>query len=111
MNVGSGTLVAVSTALLFAGLVIRDHMNVSGNPWGSVDPEPLSITVAPWTTVWLFPGLAVGGCTEFEVIVTVAGLLFKIPSLTINCATYVPATSIVKVGLTIFGLLRVALLP
>ena len=35
----------------------------------------------------------------------------RTPSVTINCATYVPATSIVKVGLTIFGLLRVALLP
>jgi hypothetical protein len=45
------------------------------------------------------------------VMVTVAGWLVRTPSLTINCATYVPATSIVKVGLTIFALLRVALLP
>ena len=72
---------------------------------------PLSITVEPWTTVWLFPALAIGGCVVFVVIVTVAAGLLRIPSLTINCATYVPAASTVKVGLTILALLRTALLP
>src|SRR5690349_21235254 len=38
------------------------------------------------------------------------GLLSTFPSLTISCATYTPALSAVKVGLTTAGLLRTAAL-
>src|ERR1039458_8813560 len=111
MNVGSEMLVLDSTAELFAGRVINDQENVSGSPWGSVEPEPLSVTVVPWMTVWLGPALAVGACTVFVVMVTVEGWLLDLPSFTINCATYMPCTSAVKVGFTRFGLLSAALLP
>jgi hypothetical protein len=45
------------------------------------------------------------------VIVTVDGALFKIPSLTINCTTYVPARSATKLGDTVLAPCRAAWLP
>ena len=44
-------------------------------------------------------------------MVTVAGALFTLPSLTINCATYVPGLSAVKAGFTVVVLLSIAVLP
>ena len=92
------------------GFAIRDHAKVSGNPCGSA-PEPLNVTVVPCTTVWLGPAFAVGGGRRLVAIVTVDGGLSTLPSLTTNCATYVPARSAVKVGSTTFWRLRWAVLP
>src|SRR4051794_39949241 len=89
---------------------VRAHWNVSGRPCGSV-PEPFSVTTLFLGTVWLGPALAVGAPGAFVVIVTVAGALSTVPSFTINCATYVPARSAVKVGFGIVVLDNVAVLP
>jgi len=61
-------------------------------------------------TVWFAPALATGAVFAVE-IVTLAGGLFTIPSLTINWTTYCPALSAKKVGLAVVEPLSVAPLP
>ena len=99
-----------NVAKLLGGRVIRDHVRVSGRPCGSV-PEPLRVTITPWTTVWLEPGFATGACRALVVTVTVDGWLSTVPSFTMSCATYVPARSAVNVGFTAPTLFSDAVLP
>ena len=44
-------------------------------------------------------------------MMTVAAALLTVPPLTLSCATYVPATSILNVGWTLAGLVSAAVLP
>jgi hypothetical protein len=113
LNTGVATLGLDKAARLFAGFIMSDHLNVSGNPWGSV-PDPLRLTIAPCATVWSGPALAVGGSRALVVIMTVDAGLLKNWSLTINCQTKVPGASTKNVGFTAAGLLSeavVTLLP
>jgi hypothetical protein len=89
LNTGVATLGLDKVATLPAGFMMRDHLNVMGNPCGSV-PDPLRLTVAPCATVWSGPALAVGGSTALVEIMTVDAGLVKNWSLTINCQTKVP---------------------
>src|ERR1700730_14559131 len=86
------------------------HWKVSVRFCGSV-PLPFSCTVWPTVAVSFGRALAVGARTGLVVIITVAGSLLSVPLLTINCATYVPGRSAVKVGVTTVGLLSTAALP
>src|SRR5579884_315018 len=86
------------------------HLNESGLPFTSVDPEPSSCTTAPTPTTWLGPGFATGGVLNVE-IVTVEGLLFNVPSLTTSSMMYAPARSGMKPGVTDVGLFSDAVLP
>ena len=109
-KVGFGIVVLDNTAVLRAGFEVSDHWYVSGKFCGSV-PLPFRWTVVRWATVWFGPALAVGASGGLVVIWTVAGALSAFPSLTINCATYVPGRSAVNVGPTAVGLLKTAELP
>src|SRR5579884_1753482 len=79
-------------------------------------PGPAGLPIAT-TNVPVLLRLSVVGlgikvmALEVAVIITVAGALLTYPSLTINCATYVPGTSATKMGDTVVAPLNVALLP
>ena len=62
------------------------------------------------STTWSGPALATCLSTEIA-IVTVAGALSCVPSLTMSCTTYVPGTSLTNVGSTDVGFDSVAALP
>src|ERR1035438_4082507 len=109
-KVGFGIVALDNTAVLRVGFKVSDHWYVSGNPCGSV-PLPFRWTVVRWATVWFGPALAVGASGGLVVVWTVAGALSTFPSLTINCATYVPGRSAVNMGLTVLAALKTALLP
>ena len=86
-----------SIAVLPGGLAVSVHEYVSESPSTSEDPLPSSVMVVPTKPVWFGPAFATG--FEFRVVmITVAGSLFTVPSLTISWATYVPALSSTKVG-------------
>ena len=55
-------------------------------PSASVDPAPLNCTVEGTLTAWVGPAFATGAALRVE-IVTVAGALFRKPSLAISCTT------------------------
>src|SRR5262249_52876221 len=63
----------------------------------------------PLSVIW--PGLMGGGGGAVAVMVTVAGVLSRVPSLTMSCATYIAAWSTTNVGCTVVGFVRVAALP
>ena len=76
----------------------------------SLDLLPSRMTVSPTRAAWFGPAFATGG--EFSVVsVTEFGALLTLPSLTMSCATYVPAMSTTKVGKTAAGSESVAALP
>ena len=60
-----------------------DHEKISESPSASLDKPPFKVTVDPQTTVWAGPALATGAVLVV-VMVTVFGLLFTLPSFTIN---------------------------
>ena len=65
----------------------------------SVLPVPFRVTIAAIDTLCAEPALATGAELEAEAMtVTTAVGLRSLPSLTTKLATYVPATSGVKVG-------------
>ena len=65
----------------------------------SVLPVPFRVTTAAVDTLWAVPAMATGAELEPEAMtVTTAVGLRSLPSLTTKLATYVPATSGVKVG-------------
>src|SRR5262249_17425701 len=73
---------------------------------------PVTVTgrvVMPLSVIW--PALMGGGGGAWAVMVTVTGVLSRVPSLTMSCATYVPAWSTTNVGWTVVGAVRVAALP
>src|ERR1035441_8676763 len=109
-KVGFGIVALDPTEGLRGGFEVSDHWYVSGKPCGSV-PLPFRWTGVRWATVWFGPALAVGASGGLVVIWTVAGALAVFPSLTINCATYVPGRSAVNVGLTALAGLGTAVLP
>ena len=76
-------------------------------------PDSVIVSVPPCPFFARFSGLGVTvivGVT-CAVIITVAGLLLANWSLTINCATYAPATSAMNVGEIELGELSAAVLP
>ena len=73
---------------------------------------PLRVTVDPVVTLCAVPAFAAGAVFEtLAVIVTVAGVLLTLPSLTTRLATYVPAASAAKVGTAEVAPAKAAALP
>ena len=73
---------------------------------------PSRVTTDPVATFWSVPASAVG--VELAVaakMVTIAGALSTVPSLTTSSATYSPSTSTVNVGLNTVVSDSVAALP
>jgi hypothetical protein len=109
-NVGFAAVALDNTAVPPDGCDKMAHLNVSGWLSESVDPVPSSCTVATAVTVWFCPGLATGA-TSFVEIMTVDGWLFRKPSLTISCMTYVPGRSARNEGFAEVADTSAALLP
>ena len=83
MNVGFTVVVLLSFAVLLAGIELNDHLYVRGWPSTSLEAEPSNWTSVPVVTTWLDPALATGSERTLE-MVTVARLLFAIPSFASN---------------------------
>src|SRR4030065_1077700 len=98
--------------VLPSGFVVKVHWKISEDPSASFDALPSKVTTVPSGTVWSGPALAAGGWLPPGVVmVTVSGALLTIPSLTVNWATYWPATSATKLAIMVVAFERAALLP
>ena len=71
-------------AVLPAGRVMRDHLKSKASPSTSVEPLPSRVTTRPTGADWSGPALATGGELRVE-MVTLAGALLILPSLTMSC--------------------------
>jgi hypothetical protein len=83
-NVGCAVVGFDSVAALPAGTTVKAQRKVSGSPSTSLDALPSRVTVVPTKTVCGGPALATGG-ELVVVMVTVAGALSNVPSLTMSC--------------------------
>ena len=100
----------LSVAVLEAGLASMVQVNERASLSGSDDAEPFNWTVLPSVTNCAPPALAIGG-SSCVLMVTVAVELLLWESVTVNCATYVPAVVARNVGETAVGLEIDAWLP
>lgn len=101
-----GMKILVGEIATFDGSLLIRLRNTPPEPAGLVKVTGKS---AVWPTTTRTPA---GRIMSFAaVIVTVEGVLLVTPLFTINCTTYIPATSVTKVGVAVLAPDRVALLP
>jgi hypothetical protein len=115
----SGVIVTVVLSAFGRTIPLGGALAMVGSITERLTTWPLGPAAAPNVTIKV-PGvltrLSGSGDTVIEagalaVIATVWGVLSWTLSFTINCATYIPATSATKVGDTVLAPIRTALLP